>query len=61
MRRELYELDPKPEDLVVGRSINYIYNFEDRTCICCIKLRRSTIRSEILIDSGDSWFSAKAI
>jgi len=34
---------------------------EDRTRVCCIKLERFAIRSEILNDSGDSWFSAKAI
>jgi len=39
----------------------YNYNLEDRTRVCCIKLERSAIRSEILYDSGDSWFSAKAI
>ena len=39
----------------------YNYNLEDRTRVCCIKLERFAIRSEILNDSGDSWFSAKTI
>jgi len=39
----------------------YNYNLEDRIRVCCIKLERFTIRSEMLFDSGDSWFSAKAI
>lgn len=38
-----------------------MYNLEGRTLVCCIKLGRFAIRSEILFDSGDSWFSAKAI
>jgi len=34
---------------------------EDRTRVCCIRLGKFVIRSERLFDSGDSWFSAKAI
>lgn len=62
MRKELYRLDPKPEDLVVSRLKNCSNtNLEDRIRVCCIKLERFAIRSEILVVSGDSWFSAKAI
>jgi len=32
-----------------------------RIRVCCIKLERFTIWSEMLIVFGDSWFSAKAI
>jgi len=60
---ELYELDPKPEDLTMDRLNNLYSNidYEGRTRVCCIKLGWSVVGSEKLIDFGDSWFSAKAI
>jgi hypothetical protein len=38
-----------------------IFLMEGRTCVCRNKLRWFEIRSEKLIDFGDSWFSAKTI
>jgi len=34
---------------------------KDRTHICCKSLGWAVARSEKLIESGDSWFSAKSI
>jgi hypothetical protein len=60
--KKLYNLNPKPEDLIVSRlNLNFVDLEEGRTRVCCIKLGWLAIGSEKLTDFGDSWFSAKAI
>jgi len=59
---KLYELNPKPEDLIVNKLFWFLKkNQKGWTRVCCIKLGWFAIGSEKLFDFGYSWFSAKAI
>jgi hypothetical protein len=48
-------VNPNPSELTIDRIVEVL------TCLCCIIVRRSVVRSEKLIELGYSWFSTKPI